>query len=239
MREKHPRTKNSPAAHPPRRSAKTLFAEHFAFRFAGQLVVYRLRARDHKTFNRLRCLRESARAKTPPSPALPLAAWSAVKPKMFHRLASYHTVEPGELLLRLLFDRRTNRSGNPVDLLIEPLRQKERFGKISQRRKIQLLEGVVFEHAFQETVGAAPGSLDAQVLTLLLRAGHRELAKRMVQVPRHELELVGLRMQIKIKILAHHQNAIQCREPHRDRHEPREFLQVHKLADPAGKVGIR
>ena len=123
-------------------------------------------------------------------------------------------------------------------MLPEPLRFEDAFIELVQLREVEVLERIGFEHAFQKPVRPAPRSVDVEVLALFLAAHHAELSERVVQVPRDELELLRPGPQIGVIILPRPENAVHGREPDRDRHETREFVEVKIIAEFGGKFRI-
>ena len=68
--------------------------------------------------------------------------------------------------------------------------------------------------------------IDAQILTDFLRTAHAELTEPVIQIPRQELQLMRLGMQIDQKILILHQDAVHRADPGRDRHETGKLVQI-------------
>ena len=67
---------------------------------------------------------------------------------------------------------------------------------------------------------------DAQIFADFLRAAHAELTEPMIQIPRQELQLMRLGMQIYQKILILHQDTVHRTDPGRDRHETCKLVQI-------------
>ena len=112
----------------------------------------------------------------------------------------------------------------------------KRLAKVTQVRPVKFLERGNLIHSFQKPVLPLPRVIDAQLLAFFLRAPH--LAKRMILIPWNELKQLRERVQIQIKILPRSQQSIHIRQPDRDRHIPRELIQIDILAQPRGELGI-
>ena len=94
------------------------------------------------------------------------------------------------------------------------------------------------ENPLEKAVLAGPGLLDTELFALVLAALHGEVAKGMVEVPRHELEPIGLRMQVHHVILTEGKNGIEGAEPHSHRHETTEGLDIEELWGSTSEVRI-
>ena len=197
--------------------------------FPRELVLHRLRASRHERLDGLGGLAVAASRIAHPGP----------EREPLDRFARDDFVEARQFRVRLVLHRGPDGSGQFVHLLREAAGRADGLVEFGQTGEVEFLEGLDFEDAFEETVLAAPGMLDAHGLALLLRARHRELPEGVVQVPGQELELVGDRMKIDVIVLPRAQDAVHRGEPDRDGHEARELLHVQKAAELRREVRVR
>lgn len=90
----------------------------------------------------------------------------------------------------------------------------------------------------RKAVLAGPGLLNTELFALLLAALHGKITEGMVEIPRYELEPIGLRMQVHHVILTEGKNRIEGAEPHGHRHKTTEGLNIEELWGSTSEVGV-
>ena len=122
--------------------------------------------------------------------------------------------------------------------MVEALRFENGLIEFIQLREIKFFECFDLENAFQESILASPRFLNGEVVALFLVGRHSKLAERVVEVPSHKLQLLGLGIEIDVVVLADGQDTIERGKPNCDRHETREFVQVQIIAELGREFSI-
>jgi hypothetical protein len=145
-------------------------------------------------------------------------------------LPRHHPVEPCQLVCRFLLHRRAQHGRQLVHLALQPFGNEDRSAELLQVRDVHLPEAGQIEDALEEQDAIGPRPRDAQVLPAT-----GELPERVIEIPRDELELAGLRVQVDDEVLAHAEDAVRVAQPHGDGHEPGELVEVEVILDAGGK----
>ena len=155
-----------------------------------------------------------------------------------HRLAGDHLIEALELVRGFVGHARAQQGSQIVDLPGQTLGLEDAALELLHPGQIGLLECRHREDPLEEPVLAGPRLLDAELLALLLAALHGEVAEGVVEIPGHELEPIGLRVQVHHVVLTEGEDRIEGAQPHRHRHEPTEGVDIEELRSAAGEFGI-
>src|SRR5258705_1846163 len=195
-----------------RRGGAGHVAEGQALRFTRQLLDDRLGAQRRKELDRIQSPKRSGRwagvlcvglCRRLRGCRARRAHWTLV-----HRLAGHGSFESRQAPAGFLRHRRPDRAGDLIHLLDESLWLENPLAEGFHVLEVKLLERLHLEHALEELVVAAPGTIDAQLLALLLRADQRELPEGVVQVPRNKLHFAGL-IEVDVVVLADGEDAVE------------------------------